>query len=57
MNKKSEGRLLEQVEQMHKALMGNGKLGLLSEFNMWKGGLIVITFLLSTGLAYAIFLS
>ena len=45
MNKKQEGKLIERVEQMHSALMGNGQKGLLKEWHEHKGAITAFKYL------------
>ena len=55
MKAKEEGKLLNQVEEMHKAIMGgDGNKGMLAEWNMWKGGITVIAFILGSGVVAAL---
>ena len=41
-----------QVGEMHKALMGNGQKGLITQFTEWKGGVKVLAW--STGIVFTI---
>lgn len=45
MNKTKEGILIQKVDEMHKALMGNGQKGLLKEWSEHKGAIKAFKYL------------
>ena len=49
--------LIDNVEDIHKTLHGNGRPGLVDQFNQWKGAMKVTHFLLSSGVVASIVVS
>ena len=47
----------EKIHQIHKTLHGNGRPGLVDQFNQWKGAVKVTQFLLGSGVASSILIS
>ena len=38
-----------KVDDIHKILVGNGKPGLINEFNQWKGGIKILGWIIGSG--------
>lgn len=45
---KSQG---DKINEMHKALMGNGQPGIIAEWNQWKGGVRLFGIIIGTVLS------
>ena len=41
--------LITKVDEIHKAIIGNGQPGILAEFNQWKGAVKLISWICAIG--------